>query len=302
MEFEQLMADYYRDLGFAVEHCGTGGAAKRYDGGIDLKLRRDDEYVLVQCKHKTADQVTHNPVHELLGIMVNESATGAILVTSGEFTDAARRAGARHGHVQLIDGLELRSLLGTRLEELSPAAAEGRADSLNGMQKDKDWSLDQVESRWREPRAKRPRSSNEDALITVIGWGASIIALFWVVSWIGSPSVAHRTVSASTSPSAPLGSKGPAEVESSTSSRLAPRQTILPVSVPPTGAWSGDIEVITPPEPVAISAAEQARRDAETRRVLDHLNVPEMTHFSYSPLDQNADKPAEPSNQAATPQ
>jgi len=55
----------------------------RYDGGIDLKLRRGDEYVVVQCKHWNAKQVPHNDVHQLLGVMLSESATGAIFVTSG---------------------------------------------------------------------------------------------------------------------------------------------------------------------------------------------------------------------------
>ncbi len=109
---ERLLAEHYRQAGFDVEHVGTGGAGRRFDGGIDLKLRRDDAYVLVQAKHWNAYQVTHNAVHELLGIMVNESATGAILVTSGEFTKAALDAATRQGHVQLIDGAALREMLG----------------------------------------------------------------------------------------------------------------------------------------------------------------------------------------------
>lgn len=110
--FETLLADYYRGQGYQVEHCGTGGTRARFDGGIDLKLRKNDQYVLVQCKHWNAKQVPHNAVHELLGIMVNQGATGAILVTSGEFTKAAIEAATRQGHVQLIDGEELRAMLG----------------------------------------------------------------------------------------------------------------------------------------------------------------------------------------------
>lgn len=109
--FEALLAAYYRVQGYQVEHVGTGAGGARFDGGIDLKLRRDDAYVLVQCKHWNANQVTHNAVHELLGLMVNEGATGAVLISSGEFTDAAQAAARRQGHVQLIDGVGVRAML-----------------------------------------------------------------------------------------------------------------------------------------------------------------------------------------------
>lgn len=109
---EAMLADYYRAQGYAVDHCGTGNTRSRFDGGIDLKLRRDGAYLLVQCKHWNAKQVPHNDVHQLIGLMVNEGATGAILVTSGEFTRAAVEAAVKHGHVQLVDGDDLRGMLG----------------------------------------------------------------------------------------------------------------------------------------------------------------------------------------------
>lgn len=117
---EMLLATYYRDSGYAVDHCGTGATGQGTDGGIDLKLRKDDQYIVVQCKHWNAYQVPHNDVHQLLGVMVNEGATGAILVTSGEFTSAARQAAARQGHVQLIDGDALRAMIGP-LPEPAPS-------------------------------------------------------------------------------------------------------------------------------------------------------------------------------------
>lgn len=117
---ETLLAEHYRGEGYAVEHIGTGGSGQRFDGGIDLKLRKDDAYILVQSKHWNAYQVTHNAVHELLGVMINQGATGAILVTSGEFTRAAIEAATKQGHVQLIDGDGLRAMLGPLPE---PAAS-----------------------------------------------------------------------------------------------------------------------------------------------------------------------------------
>jgi hypothetical protein len=111
-EVERLLAEHYRRTGYAVDHCGTGASGSRYDGGIDIKLRRDNEYIIVQCKHWNAMKVPHNDVHQLMGIMVNEGATGAILVTSGEFTRAAVEAATRQGHVQLVDGDDVREMLG----------------------------------------------------------------------------------------------------------------------------------------------------------------------------------------------
>ena len=123
---ETLLAVHYRGQGYAVEHVGTAASGSRYDGGIDLKLRRGDEYVIVECKHWNARQVPHNVVHQLLGIMVNEGATGAIVVSSGEFTERAKEAAARRGEVQLVDGDALRAMLGPLPEpEPEPAMASG---------------------------------------------------------------------------------------------------------------------------------------------------------------------------------
>lgn len=124
---EHLLAGHYRALGYDVDHVGTGAAGGRFDGGIDLKLRRGSEYIVVQVKHWNAYQVPHNDVHQLIGLMVNEVATGAILITSGEFTKAAIEAGTRHGHVQLVDGEELRELL-----NLPDDSADDRGASLGG--------------------------------------------------------------------------------------------------------------------------------------------------------------------------
>jgi hypothetical protein len=122
---ESMLAEYYRREGYAVEHVGTGGSGRKFDGGIDLKLRKDGEYILVQSKHWNAMQVPHNAVHELLGVMVNEGATGAILVTSGEFTRAAIEAATKQGHVQLVDGDDLRAML----DPLPELAAEPDPDA-----------------------------------------------------------------------------------------------------------------------------------------------------------------------------
>jgi hypothetical protein len=122
--FERLVADHYRGAGFRVEHVGTGGAGtNRTDGGIDLKLFRDQEIVLVQCKHWNCWKVPHNDVHQLIGVMHTAGATGAIVVTSGEFTAAAIEAAAKFRHIRLIDGKTIRAMLGPVEEPAMPHAS-----------------------------------------------------------------------------------------------------------------------------------------------------------------------------------
>lgn len=124
-DFERLLARHYREEGFEVEHCGTAENASRFDGGVDLVLRRDGETVLVQCKHWNAAQVPHNDVHQLLGLLETRQAQRAILITSGEFTVAARDAASRTQRIQLIDGMALRLMVDPRH---IPESAPGREE------------------------------------------------------------------------------------------------------------------------------------------------------------------------------
>ncbi|WP_052100895.1 restriction endonuclease [Novilysobacter arseniciresistens] len=111
LEFERVVADYYRKQGYDVEECGTGGTGRGFDGGIDLKLRGNGEYVVVQCKRHNAYQLTHNPVHELLGVAGTEGADRCILVNTGEYTRYAWEVAAKNSKLELIDGAELRRML-----------------------------------------------------------------------------------------------------------------------------------------------------------------------------------------------
>lgn len=131
-EFERVLAAHYRDVGWWVEHVGTGATGARSDGGVDLRLRRDAQVVLVQCKHWNAKQVPHNAVHELLGILVTEGATGAILITSGEFTAAAIAAAGRSDKIRLIDGSGLRDMLGDDAFLPPPTEAATPPDGASG--------------------------------------------------------------------------------------------------------------------------------------------------------------------------
>lgn len=113
-EFERLVATYYRERGYIVEHAGPDLAGRSDDVGVgsNLTLTRGDEITVVQCKHWVAQQVPHHDVHQLMGVMHAAGATRAIVVTSGEFTRPAIEAASRFPHVALIDGVGIRAMLG----------------------------------------------------------------------------------------------------------------------------------------------------------------------------------------------
>lgn len=101
-EFEQLVGEAFRQQGYKVIETGGGGA----DGGVDLRLKRDGETFLVQCKQWKAFKVGVQVVRELYGVMAATGATGGWVVTSGRFTPAAHDF-AQGRNIQLIDGPQL---------------------------------------------------------------------------------------------------------------------------------------------------------------------------------------------------
>lgn len=168
---ESLLAVYYAAHGYKVEHVGTGKSGARFDGGIDLKLRKDDEYILVQVKHWNAYKVPHNDVNQLMGLRWNEKATGAILITSGEFTHAAIEAAKRQGNVELIDGVALREMIGP-FAEFSDNVAEPLPEPVL------------------RPRARlglgRARVQSEEIPMSVrlLIAAASLVFLLFAVRWV----------------------------------------------------------------------------------------------------------------------
>ena len=101
-DFELLVGAAFRMRGYTVTETGGGGA----DGGIDLKLVKDKEVFLVQCKQWKAYKVSVNIVRELLGVMAAQGAAGGFVVTSGVFT-AEAQAFAKGLNIELIDGAAL---------------------------------------------------------------------------------------------------------------------------------------------------------------------------------------------------
>lgn len=105
-DFERLLAEAFRRQGYSVEENGESGP----DGGVDLRLNRGDEHVLVQCKQWLSWSVGVKVARELYGIVAAENATRGIVVTSGAFT-ADAIAFARNVPLTLIAGDELRALI-----------------------------------------------------------------------------------------------------------------------------------------------------------------------------------------------
>ena len=105
-EFEELAGEAYRRKGYSVvENHGVGS-----DGGIDLRLNKAGNLFLVQCKHWKTQKVDVRVVREMYGLMTAERASGAIIITSGLFTQDARTF-AENKPIDLIEGYQLADLI-----------------------------------------------------------------------------------------------------------------------------------------------------------------------------------------------
>lgn len=116
-DFERLTAEYFNRRGFSVMETGGGGA----DGGVDLKMKRGTDHYLVQCKQWRAISVGVEPVRELYGVMAAHRAAGSFVVTSGRFTEEAKRFAAGR-EIELIDGAQLEREI--RRQATSPEKSE----------------------------------------------------------------------------------------------------------------------------------------------------------------------------------
>jgi len=105
-DFEFLLGESFKNQGYSVERAGGSSA----DGGVDIRLMKNGELYLVQCKHYRAWKVSVETVRSLYGVMAAEGAVGGFVVTSGKFTSAAKDF-AKGKYLQLIDGEELTGML-----------------------------------------------------------------------------------------------------------------------------------------------------------------------------------------------
>jgi restriction system protein len=121
-DFEFLMSEYFKKQGYATEITGGGGA----DGGIDIKLYKDGQTYLVQCKHYKSWKVSVQIVREFFGIVTAENATGGYIVTSGRFTKDAYSF-AEGKNIHLINGYDLVEMLDSNdLEKAKSITNDGK--------------------------------------------------------------------------------------------------------------------------------------------------------------------------------
>ena len=116
-EFELLVGEAFRLQSYRVVETGGGGP----DGGIDLTLTKGTEKFLVQCKQWKAYKVSVDVVRELYGVMAAKGAAGGFVVTSGRFTDDARKF-AEGRNVELVDGPKLFSMIKQAKQSLAATA------------------------------------------------------------------------------------------------------------------------------------------------------------------------------------
>lgn len=105
-EFEFLVGEYYRRKGYSVFEMGGDSP----DGGIDLLAKRNGEKIVIQCKHWKAFKVDVKIARELYGVMVDSTASGAVLITSGDFTQPTIDF-VTDKPIELIDGPKLAKLI-----------------------------------------------------------------------------------------------------------------------------------------------------------------------------------------------
>ena len=85
-QFELVIAECYRRQGYEVEVSSGLGA----DGGIDVKLTKAGETVLVQCKQWKTYKVSVKEIREFYGVLVSEGARRGLFVNTGEYTRDCR--------------------------------------------------------------------------------------------------------------------------------------------------------------------------------------------------------------------
>ena len=113
IEFEELVAANYVAQGYEVDRVGQAGP----DGGIDLRMRKDGETVLVQCKHYRNSWVHELPLRQFLGSLVNFNADRGIFVSCGVFDETAEQFAKQNPRLQLVAGEQLEAMIKQSVEQ-----------------------------------------------------------------------------------------------------------------------------------------------------------------------------------------
>ena len=123
-EFELLVGELFRREGWDVAETGRHGQP---DGNVDIRIRRGDRQLLVQCKRWDSRQLGVDEVRKLAGALLREKRPGSdgVLVTSSNFTPAAIAEAAETG-IELVGSHDLLR----RLEDAGATELLASADQI----------------------------------------------------------------------------------------------------------------------------------------------------------------------------
>ena len=125
-QFEKLLVQVLRRYGFQAEHTGRNGP----DGGIDVRCTDSKgDTILVQCKHWSNKEVGVAIIREFFGVLIHEGAARGLVVTSGLFTQEAKKF-AENKPLTLVDGEKLLKVLSNRPEDHDGAMVRYRISHL----------------------------------------------------------------------------------------------------------------------------------------------------------------------------
>lgn len=94
----------------AFENEGYAVAQAHPEHGADLVLTRGNERLVVQCRRWRSEVIDAEPLRELHRSAEAEAASGCVFVTTGEYTESARRFAAGKP-LRLIAGRDLDRML-----------------------------------------------------------------------------------------------------------------------------------------------------------------------------------------------
>lgn len=164
-DFEHHLSEHYRDQGYRVELAAPAPSLKALGSGIDLRLRRGNESLIVLCRHWDASEVGAQEVSELLSMMLNEASTGGILVTRGRFDSHAQALARRQPRLQLVDGDLLRVMLKL------PDHLEGQAAGTRAAR------------HTRGAKRRKSASRTDASRLLPVGLGIVILLLLGLLGW-----------------------------------------------------------------------------------------------------------------------
>lgn len=169
-DFEFLVAEAFRRQGYQADCSMDTGA----DGGVDIVLRRDGRTSLVQCKRWRQVSVGGPVVREMFGLLHDQRADHAFIVSTGEFTPDAR-AFAAGKPMTLINGTQLWEMV--RSVQSAPDAAQRTPAEVTPRPANERMRVSVVPKTWEE----EPRCPvcAESMVKRVAKQGASLGNTFW---------------------------------------------------------------------------------------------------------------------------